>query len=795
MSLPFNLRIAARLLRGHGAATATIVLMLGVGIGLLSAVFVPLHRLVVRPIAVAEPEELVVLRGQFSSESARQVGFATRSFVGMASFQAVGLTVADGEGARTVQALLVSDNYFSLLGVRAAIGDAMLDGGAEGAEPGLVVTDAFWRRRLGGNPDVVGDRLQVNGISMPVAGVLPGDFAGTRLDMRPQIFLSLGLTPRLDVFSTEALSSYRWLNVLGRLREGVSIATGESEINGLFVSDGASAAAPRIRLVPADDASLNQDAWNAAMRSSALLAAAAAVVFLIGCLNAGGLFLVRVEGRRRELALRQALGATTWGLGRQIALECALAAAVAAGVGMLVCSWTAWALNLSELSSLFPIPLPDNPTTATVSAALFFAAASAVGSAILPLVWIARRTRSLAVLHMGVRSGVVGAFRVHGAIVAAQVALSVSLVIFSFLLARTAYNEQQIETGYDVDRVLVMRTPQRLIRTDRDAGRAWLALTLARLRSSPFVDQASMVLLQPLGGVTLLRSVSTTGVALEVGYNAVDRDYFRTMGIRLLQGQTFTDDAADQVVVNETFARTLWPEGGALDLQLQLVDAGLDRAVRVVGVAEDAKYESLFDEQTPHIYMAIADLTNFGRPEVAAAVVIRTATESSSEARSGVMRIARASNPEGAIPIVQPLTALIESNLQQPIRLAFLVGAVSTVSVLFAMAGMYGLLSYWAAQRRRELALRIAMGASPTEILTLVGVKGLAVGGLGVLGGLTLAVAASPFWSPFLFGVGGVDSMTYGAAAVLGLAVAGVASYEPARRMVHTEVMTLLKAE
>ena len=249
------------------------------------------------------------------------------------------------------------------------------------------------------------------------------------------------------------------------------------------------------------------------------------------------------------------------------------------------------------------------------------------------------------------------------------------------------------------------------------------------------------------------------------------------------------------MVVNETFARTLWAEGDAVDRQLQLVDAGLDRAVRVVGVAEDAKYESLFDERAPHIYMAIADVTYFGRPEVAGAVVIRTATQSSSEALSGVMRIARASNPEGAIPIVQPLTALVESNLEQPMRLALLVGAVGTISVLFAMAGLYGLLSYWAAQRRREMALRIALGASPTEILTLVGIKGLAVGGLGVLGGLTLAVAASPFWSPFLFGVGGVDSMTYGAAAVLGLAGAGLASYEPARRMVRTEVMTLLKSE
>ncbi|HWW77332.1 MAG TPA: ABC transporter permease, partial [Pyrinomonadaceae bacterium] len=712
---------------------------------------------------------------------------------------------------------LVTANYFDVLGVRAQLGRAFLED--EGRDPSrvVVISDRLWRTRFGADPSVVGRQVTLNGLGFTVVGVAPEKFVGTEVGLDRELWVPLSLEPVLNPQTAERQAreghvgesllrerhSY-WLAVFGRLKSGVTREQAGAEMDAVARRVAASAGdrvSPEMlrRVQPlALSGGLDPRDREEALPIAGIIMGIVGLVLLIACANIAGLLVARGAVRRRETAVRQALGASRARLVRQWLTESVLLGLAGGAAGLLLALWAndlvvsyASATPLASLDLGLDFRVLAFTLLVSAGAGIVFGLAPALQASRLDIVTALKTEDALA--RAGSRRS-----RLRAVFVTAQVTLSVVLLVCAGLFIRSLQSAHTIDPGFRVERALTVPVDLGLLRYKEDEGRAFYRELLARVSAQPGVESASLVRFAQLGTSFAQGQVFAEGKTADgdegtsTGFNIVGPRYLGTMGTRLVRGRDFTDadreGAPGVVVVNETLARMLWPEEDALGKRLSFEGAG-GPFYEVVGVARDGSYRSLGDRSRPYVYRPV--MQSF---EPKMTLVVRTSGEPT--ALAGAVRgQLRALDPNLPVADVRTLAEQFDLSLLPSRVAAWTLGGFGLLALALAAIGVYGVVSYSVAQRTREIGVRVALGASRRDVLRLVLGDGLKMVAAGLAVGLLLAFAATRLVAGFLYGVTASDPLTFAFVPLLLLTVALAAGYLPARRATKVDPLVALRYE
>jgi predicted permease len=812
-TLRTDLRFAARMLRKSPLFTAVAVLCIALGSGAVTTVFSALNAMVLRPLpGVDDATRLVRLErthpGDDGSTSASYPYYEhlrdrARTVDGVAAWSKVSLTVRRGsEPATAIYGNFVSGNLFTVLGVRPALGRFFVpdEDRTELTHPVIVVSEGFWRTRLDADSGAVGQDLVVNGQRFTLVGVAPAAFQGLdapiRTDAWVPIHMQRALRPGRDALAS---TSVTWLRLCARLAPGVTADAARRELVTLAAARAVDPAEPvelrtQNTLRVSRLSSLPPDASGTLGGFLALLLGAAALVLLIASVNVGAMLSARAVARRREMAVRSALGAARGRLVRQLLTELSLLFTLGAGGGVLLAIVATRALERLPIPADLPIDLELSPDPRVFA----FALAVSLVTGLLVGLQPARRA-ARADLATRLRDGTAGSGTRRGlagnALVVAQLAVSLLLLVGAGLFGRALQYGTRVDPGFDARGIATV--PVNLDAWGHDSTRARTVVRELRDRLSaiPGVTAVSAATALPLTLHSSGDDIRVDGVelgrdgGLPIQTMKVDAGYLALLRIPLRSGREFVrgDDAtAPRVaVVNETLARRLWPDGDALGRTFRLHG---DR-VTIVGVARDAKYSSLAERTPALAYFPVAQ-----RWESRQTLLVRTPGDPRALAPA-IAEAMRTVDPGLPRPIVLPLAEAMGLGLL-PQRVAALVtGALGGVGLLLATVGLYGLVAYSASRRTREIGVRVALGARRTDVLRLIAGEGMRLTAAGVAVGLLLAAAATRLLASLLFGISPLDPLTYGATSAVFVLVALVASWLPARRAAGADPMVVLRGE
>jgi predicted permease len=812
--LPRDIRYAFRMLARAPGFTAVVILTLALGIGANAVVFSAVDALFLRRADVGDPDRLVrVYTGstdgetQFSSSSFPDYVDLEASgvFSGLASFGATAVGLTTGSETTQLTGDLVSGNYFDVLDVRPAIGRGFAPDEDQQGRPVrvVVVSDAVWRDRLGASPNVPGLQVTLNGQSYTVIGVMPQGFLGPVLGRVPDLWLpsamqqevrppSAGLMRALGTADLLGQRMPGWINMIARLQPGQTMAE---------ASAGAETVAARLRQAFPDTnedetftvAGLNEGPGvrQQAQPRIAMLGATVLAVLLIACTNVASLMVARAVSRRREMAVRVALGGRPQRLARQWLTE-SLVLAFAGGMAGLVVAW-------QGIPLLYEIGFPATVELALNGRVLLVALGLAVGTGLLfgmaPVVESLRRNTVGALRDESgsVTSGR-GASRLRRGFVIAQVTLSLALLVGAGLLVRSLQTARGVELGYEVD-ATVLGAISPGTRYDEPSGQALYRDILDRVRELPGVEAAAFARITVLSGsartVPAAAGVPATpdsGRAART--NVVSDGYFDTLGVRLLRGRRFTqaDTPSSEAVaiVTSHMAEEFWPGEDPLGRQLYQGP----NAMTVVGVVEDNVYVSALDlDPLPVFYSPLSQNYESG-------VTLHVRTSGSAPPTAVVPALRRAvgqSDPMLPLSRVRTLSDELTGSLGSIRLMATLVGAFSVLAVILASIGLYGVMANATEQRRTEISLRLALGAEPRSILLMIVRQGLGLVAIGLVLGLASASALARFVENQLFGISTTDPVTYAGVVALISGVALVASVVPALRAMRVDPIAALR--
>jgi putative ABC transport system permease protein len=808
-----DLRFGARLLLKNRMVTAVAVISLALGIGANTAMFSFVDAVLLKPFAYQDPERLVMVwEKRPDSDRAMPTGAAflawrahQQVFSHLAAITGAGgdLNLTGGDRAERVSGTFVSANYFETLGVKPALGRGF---SAEEDQPGkdhvVVLSQGFWRRQTGADPNVIGRSLTFNSESYTVIGVLP---AGGVFDREmTEVWLPLVFKP--------ADQGRQFFTATARLKPGVTLEQANIELKGLCEAleqqgltpgKGRSAFAQTLR-----DHVVGVDL----RRILLLLLGAVAFILLIACANVANLLLARVALRQREVAIRAALGAGRLRLMRQFLTESMLLAMMGGCGGALLSVWM-----IKAFIALMPrFTLPTEAEVALDSRALLFTlGASLLTGAVFGLApaWHASRLDLMKPLQE--RSAGASARwnrnKSRSLLLVGQLALTCALVIGAALLIRSLSRLLAVDPGFQPERLLTLRTKL-------DAKRYPLASQmldyqtelLNRLRALPGVQAAAAANALPFGGngletaIRFQRRGSSEPEALGgVSIRIVSPDYFRTLGVRLLGGRELSEQdtaqTAPAVVINQTLAKSRWPGREPLGDQMFFKNDQLTQLpLTVVGVIADLKHWELSDsESKPEIYLSFAQLPEktldslngrslqfIARTRVDPGILI-----------GAVQSLAAGIDKDQPVYRLRTMEQAISNTVAAPRFRATLFGLFGALALILASIGVYGVMTYAVEQRTREIGIRVALGAQRGDVLKLALGQGLALTGAGLAVGLAAAFALTRYLTSFLFEVESADAVTYVAVSSLLAIVAFLACYVPARRALRVNPVEILREE
>jgi predicted permease len=801
-----DVRYAVRGLAARPAFSLGITLTLALGIGANAAMLGTVDRLLFRPPAYLQDVDLVHRvylswrsRGAERLQQSTSIGRfldiqrGTRAFSSIAAVATQRRAVGDGTAIRELPVTGASAAYFDLFDVQPVIGrlfDASDDRLPRGA-PVAVLSYAYWTAALGARTDVIGQVLRIGGTPFTIIGVAPKGFVGLEEQSAPAIFVPFAAFV-WDARPEDHTTDYHWqfLEIVAKRRADVTIEAATSDLSvavdrswTMDRSDTERAEArPRGLLGPVqvDRGPMARPEAHVAI----WVGGVAAIVFLISCANVANLLLVRTLARRRDLAMRLALGATVARLARQLSIESSLLAAAGALGSMLVAAAVTTFVSARFLSPGGPAATTVNARSIAITLLTTVLAAIAVSAAPASL---ARRLNLMQPLGSGGRTTESGSHRTRTGLLVAQVSLSVLLLIGAGLFVRSLQQARGVRLGFDVDPVVVVSEHRR--GDQRSPGAAWIELerrlaeTAAHL---PGVVAATPVTTVPFWGFEG-RALSTDALdedqvdALGAFYlQAGSADYFRTLGTRVIRGRGFstsdTGTAPPVVIVSSAMARALWPGQDAVGRCLYVhVDSVRPPCRTVVGLAEDVRAHSL--EGSPE-FMYYVPLAQYPGPT--GMLLVRVA----GHAADVTERVRRGLQP--VMPADAYVTALpLEEMLASPMRSwqlgATMFVAFGLLALLVAAVGLYSVVAYGVAQRTREIAVRVALGATPADVLRLVVTGGLKPVVLSILAGCVTAAIGARVAASMFFRVSPTDPGVYGSVGVVMLVVATVAMYVPAR--------------
>jgi predicted permease len=806
-----DLRHNVRMLLKRPSFTLTVVMTLALGIGANATIFTWIKVILLDSLpGIERPDELVEIWGATRHNAALStsyldyVDFRDRNdtLSGLFAHQILPMNLGRGEQPERVRGSVVSGNYFDVLGVKALIGRTFAtdEDRTPNSHPVAVIGYGLWQRRFGSDTQVIGQKITLNEHDFTIIGVTPADFAspfaGDAIDVwTPVMMKDYVARPH---FSLTDRSS-RWLMVMGRLKPGATVQQARASIAGI--------ARQLEESFPQTNEQLGVEVYSVAQSpyslkrslqsSLAILMAAVAVVLLIACANVANLLLARAASRRKEIAVRVALGGSRFRLMQQMLTESLVLASIGAAIGLALAFWSA-----RFLPAFLPPYASGQNFGATPDATVFaFTIALTVITTLLfglaPTLQASRPD-----LVSGLKEGTApigrGQHRIslrHGLVVT-QIALSMIALISAGLFARSLQEAYKANPGFDPDHVLLAAFDPFLSGYDETRGREFYRQLVERVRALPGVQSATLARRLPL----TLSNVGFTNVTIDgyapgqnedmrLNYETVGPQYFQTMRIPLVRGRDFDERDRENshavAIINETMSRRYWPKGGAVGQRLKLTGDWLE----IVGVAKDVKNRSLSESPRPLLYLPLLQSYRSDMILVTRTFVIPE------QAFRGLQTVV--SSLDASMPMfdVKTFEQHIGVSLFLQRMAATLLSIFGLLALSLAALGLYGVMAYSVSQRTRELGIRISIGAKQRDVLKLVLGQTLVLAAIGIAGGLVTAIAVTRFAANLLYGISPADPATFALIAVLLLAVSLVAGYFPARRATRIDPMIALRSE
>jgi predicted permease len=828
-----DLRYGVRMLAKNPGFTLVAVLCLALGIGANTAIFGLVNAMLLRPLpGAAAPEQLVVVgRGNLQATPLSYPDFkvlraGNEVLSGLALYTPMAFSFGHGTRSEVLLGALVSGDYFDVLGIKPVLGRTFLpaEDRTPGAHPVVVVSDSFWQSHFQRDPALPGQTIVLNGRRFTVIGVAPAGFDGTNLPVKVNLWMpmmmyqeavrgGLGVPP--DPLNDRRFERF---DAVGRLKPGVSIGQAQAALETLNRQlEPAAPAPPEQRANPAEDRSLKltrlqgsfYGGWRQMSETSAkLLAAVVFTLLLITCANVANLLLARATTRRKEIAVRLALGATRLRLLRQLLTESLLLALLGAVAGLVIAYW------LNQLLMAFKPPFPPPFTFGfdlsldlrTFGFTFLLALVTAVLFGLMPA-WQTSRPDVVPALkdERGATGQRARSFNLRHTLVVAQVAMSLLLLVCAGLFLRSLRYAQQIELGFKPENVLTASFNLRLQGYDEARGREFYRQIVERLERLPGVQAVSVANFLPLGFAGRGTAVTPADRALPpnerpaASYFSVGTRYFETLGTPLLSGRDFTaQDNADSrpvVIISERLAQRLWPEfkdsreALGRHVRASQPNAPSCEVIGIVGDTKNSIFRPLDGPPQEALYRPLAQ-------DYATLVSVALRTSGDPLASIPALRREVAALDEN-LPAqdLQPLTENISLALWSAHTGAVVLSVFGLLGLCLAVVGIYGVMSYMVAARTREIGVRMALGAERRDVLRLIVGQGLRLTLWGAGVGLALALLVTRVLRQFLFGIGATDPLTFVLIALLLTGVALVACYVPARRATKVDPLAALRHE
>lgn len=797
-----DVRFALRMMGKNPGFAALAIVTLALGIGASTALFSIINGVLLRPLPYDRPEELVALTEQSPRMPVMSVSYPNysdwrtmnRAFTAMGAYRHVNVTLT-GEGeAERLAAIQASASLFPALGTPPLAGRTFSEEeDRPGAAPLALLSESLWARRFQRSSAVVGQLVTLNGVPHTVIGVMPGRLLEPN---RPDVFVSLGRVS--EQFAIRG--NFPGINARARLKPGIGVAQARQDMERIAVlleqQYPGSNRSQRINLDSLHDFTVGR------VRTALLvLFGAVGFVLLIACANVANLLLARAASHQREMAVRRALGASPWRLTRQVLTESLLLAAAAGVLGVVLAFWgvdaaIALAPNVPRLDSVRVDGRVLSYCVATVAfTALLFGLAPALA---------ASRSNVLDALKEGSR-GSAGRHRarVRSALLIAEVALSLTLLIGAGLVMNSFVRVLSVDHGVDTARVLTAQISLPGSRYQGERIPAFVTQVVERLQSAPGVQSVAAAQPLPLGSDAWFMSYRLKGHSSETSTNApvadnyhVSPDFFRALGIPLLKGRVFgaQDSGTSQFVciVDELFAQQNWPGQDPIGRQISIGGQALAESktwASVVGVVGHIRPQGVESEIRPQIYLSYLQ-----RPVSIFTVVVKTTGEplAATNALRDAVRSVDAGVPLFSIRSMEETAARIVAERRFHM---LLLGLFAALAVILAVIGIYGVMSYNVAQRTQEIGIRVALGAQPADVSRLVLGNGARLVAIGLTIGAVIALALSRVLQSMLFGVTGHDAATFATVAALLAGVSLLACWLPARRAARVSPLVALRSE
>ena len=802
-----DLRFGARMLLKQPSFTLIVVLTLMLGIGANTAIFSVVYHVVLKPLPFHEPEQLVWVWGE---QAARKQAPHTpadfldyqrrnQSFTQMAAYRNMSFALGSTGQPERVDGRIVSANYFVLLGVAPRLGRSFApEDGQAGAARLVLLSHRYWQQRFGGEASVVGQSLTLSGEPATIVGVMPPDFreAGVDLWTNPrQIVPDFATSSRDDITGVRRNS---YLSVIARLKPGVTLPQAQADMDAItaalrqeypdvYGSKG-------VRLI-----ALHEFVVGDTKPTLLLLFGAVGLVLLIVCANVANLTMARASTRTKEFALRSALGAGRGRLTRQLLTESVLLAVAGGICGLGLATWGLHllvALSPAAVPRLTEIRLDWRVLTFALGASLL----TGIVFGVLPALTSARVNLNETLKECGRDAGAGASHRTRGALVAAEVALALVVLVSAGLLVKSFWRLQKVNPGFDAARLTTMLVwPTEAKYDGAAASRAFIRELNARLEKLPGTEGIAISNDLPIRG----RASSTypavegrpplkPGEGILVGRHTVNAAYFRAMKIPLLRGRTLTErddeNAPLAVVINESAANALWPGEDALGKRMKL--ARLDTAwAEVVGIVGEVKHDGLHLDASPHLYMSILQF-----PWPTLRIAVRSSLDAAAVA-AAVRGVVQSLDPLQPVSDVKTMAdVLTDANAGRQLSLV-LFALFAVIALLLAGIGIYGVTAYSVSRRTRELGIRMALGAQRRDVSRLVIRQGMTPVLIGIVIGLSAAFFLTRWMSSLLFRVSTNDPLTFAGIALLLGAIALLACWLPARRATQVDPMIALRSQ
>lgn len=825
-----DVRYGVRMLAGKPGFTAAAVLVLALGIGANSAVFSLINAFLLKPLHVEKPQELAGLYSRdtkhpdnyraFSYPNYVDIRENNQAFTNLAAMNMAMVGVQEGDATRRTFAAVVSSNYFSTLGVALVKGRQFLaDEEKPGAELTAIVTYSFWTKK-GSDPQLVGKPVRINGRLFTVVGITPEGFTGTTALVSPEIFVPLGAYGLvMNDFDGHvkplAARDNHVLIVVGRLKQGVTLQAADAKL--------AVVASQMEKAYPADDKdqtlvtrplprmsiSTSPQTDGGLRVPAIMLLSLAGVVLLIASLNLANMMMAKGTARRKEIAIRLAIGGSRRRIVRQLVTEGLLLAILGGAAGLVLASWST-TLLIQSLERLAPIDVvyDARPDVRVLGFTLLFCVLSTVVFGLFPA-WKLSKPDVWIDLKENTGEDAAGhrrrLFSRGNMLVMAQLSLSLMMLTAAGLFVRSAVRAANVEPGFSLDNEVLVETDASLINYDETRGSQLYATVKDRLRQVPGVESVAIAATVPFGTIRLGKNITPAGSAvskehpaLSARYNIVSEDYFQTLGIPILRGRPFTaaestaGSKSSVAIIDKMAADKLWPGGDALGKHIRLGTTEKAQDVEVVGVAGSIRESIIGENIEPHLYVP------FGR-EYQADVQFHMKTAGVGlETILGTIRHEILATDE-RLPILalKTMRGQLDSSfdiwvVRTGARVLEIFGGVALV---LAVIGLYALNAYTVARRTREIGIRMALGADTASTLRMILGEALKVTMVGIGVGLLLAIGLGKVLAGILYDAKSLDPLVLGCAPVLLASIALLACYVPARRAARVDPLIALRYE